>query len=281
MILSNKHAIITGGSKGIGRAIAKAFVQRGATILIVARSLSELQATQAELGSDSVSIYQADISQPLEVDNLFVEIKKKWGDKLDILINAAAIYGSKGFLEDTNVEDWLQTIMINTYGTMLMTRGALPLMKSQIKGRIINFSGGGEGSFPRFSAYATSKGAIIRFTESIAEEVKPWDITVNAIAPGPVNTSLLQEVLDAGPEIVGTDFYERSKMQQKEGGVSPEKAGELCLWLASKQSDGLTGKVLSAVWDKYEDIPQHLEEIMNSDVYNWRRIKPKDRGYEW
>ena len=264
MILSNKHAIITGGSKGIGRAIAKAFVQRGATILIVARSL-----------------YQADISQPLEVDNLFVEIKKKWGDKLDILINAAAIYGSKGFLEDTNVEDWLQTIMINTYGTMLMTRGALPLMKSQIKGRIINFSGGGEGSFPRFSAYATSKGAIIRFTESIAEEVKPWDITVNAIAPGPVNTSLLQEVLDAGPEIVGTDFYERSKMQQKEGGVSPEKAGELCLWLASKQSDGLTGKVLSAVWDKYEDIPQHLEEIMNSDVYNWRRIKPKDRGYEW
>ena len=154
-------------------------------------------------------------------------------------------------------------------------------MKKNKSGVIINFSGGGEGAFSRFSAYAASKGGVVRFTETLAEEVKDFGVRVNAIAPGAVNTKLLEEVLEAGPEKVGQEFYERSKKQKEDGGVSPEKAAELCLFLASDKSRGLTGRILSAVWDDFENLPEHISEIMNSDIYTFRRIKPIDRGYGW
>lgn len=283
MKLQNKHAIITGGSRGIGFAIAKEFVQQGASVLLIARNQVELEAAQKELASilDSVFICVGDVSLPSDVEKIFQNLPSDWNHRIDVLVNAAGIYGPKGLIEDVDPEAWLQTFLVNTYGTMLMIRGALPHMKKQNSGVIINFSGGGEGAFPRFSAYATSKGAIVRLTESLAEEVKETTIRINAIAPGAVNTSLVEEVLAAGPQTVGEEFYQKSLEQKESGGVSAQKAAELCVFLASDESQGLTGKVFSAVWDKWDQFPQHIKEIMETDIYSWRRIKPKDRGYDW
>jgi 3-oxoacyl-[acyl-carrier protein] reductase len=157
----------------------------------------------------------------------------------------------------------------------------IPFMKQNRSGRIINFSGGGDGPYPRFTAYASSKGAILRFTESLASELKEYNIYVNAIAPGAVNTTFLKEGLKAGPKKTGKDTFAKLLEQEKSGGVSPEKAANLILFLASDEAEGLTGKMISAIWDKWQDIPKHLKILNESDIWNMRRIKPKERGYDW
>ncbi len=280
MMLKNKKAIITGGGRGIGKAVAEAFAKEGADILLISRTRQELEATSRELSrqDQSVIVESADVSKVEDVENIRRIVQESWG-RVDILVNAAGIYGPIGCLEDLDLENWMQTFSVNIFGTVLMCRMALPFMKKQKWGRIINFSGGGEGPLPRFTAYSSSKGAVVRFTESLNEEVKGDNICVNAITPGPVNTAFLEEVLKAGSEHAGEDFYRQALEQKKEGGIPPEKAARLCLFLAGEEAHGIGGKVLSAVWDNWQDIPKHLKEIMGSDIYNFRRIKPSDRGY--
>jgi NAD(P)-dependent dehydrogenase (short-subunit alcohol dehydrogenase family) len=117
--------------------------------------------------------------------------------------------------------------------------------------------------------------------ETLAEEVKADGIYVNSIAPGALNTRLLDEVLEAGPEKVGKSFYERALKQKAEGGAPLERGAELAVFLASAASDGLTGKLISAMWDPWESIPKHMADLLMSDVYTLRRIVPKDRGQSW
>jgi len=163
-----------------------------------------------------------------------------------------------------------------------MCRAAVPHFKAQKYGKIIQLSGGGATNpLPRISAYAASKAAIVRFAETLAEEVRDDHIDVNSIAPGPLNTRLLDEVIAAGPEKVGRDFYQRSLMQKSKGGAPLEKGTGLAVFLASSESDGITGKLLSAVWDPWDEFGGHLEELCRTDVYTLRRIVPKDRGLTW
>jgi hypothetical protein len=100
------------------------------------------------------------------------------------------------------------------------------------------------------------------------------------VAPGSLNTRLLEEVLEAGAEKVGRDFYERAVKQKADGGVPLERGAELCVFLASAASDGITGKLLSAIWDPWEELPRHADDL-SSDLYTLRRIVPKDRGLKW
>jgi 3-oxoacyl-[acyl-carrier protein] reductase len=134
---------------------------------------------------------------------------------------------------------------------------------------------------PRLSAYAASKAAVVRFTETLAAELSDSRIDVNSVAPGALNTRLLDEVLAAGPEKVGTDFYQRARRQKEEGGAPLEKGAELCAFLLSSESDGITGRLLSAVWDPWETLATKHVELRGSDVYTLRRIVPKDRGFDW
>ncbi len=283
MNLKDTNAIITGASGGIGKTIALCFLREGAEVLAVARNRKELDelARVARQEGFSLNTYIADVSKSAAVQSVTKEMGRLWGGKVDTLVNAAGIYGPKNLLEETAPEEWLQAILVNLYGTMLMTRAVIPFMKRQKHGSIINFSGGGEGALPRFSAYAASKGGVVRFTETIAEEVKKFGLCVNAIAPGAVNSRLLDEAIAAGKEKVGLAFYEKLLQQKREGGVSPDKAAQLALFLASSAPRSLTGKVLSAVWDTRAQIEKYADQILKSDIYNWRRIKPKDRGYDW
>ena len=141
--------------------------------------------------------------------------------------------------------------------------------------------GGATAPLPNISAYATSKAAVVRLTETLAEEVKAVGIEINAVAPGALNTRMLDEILEAGPHRVGPTFYQKALKQQETGGAPPEKAAELCVYLASSQSDGITGKLLSALWDGWQHFEAHQQDIRNSDIYTLRRIIPKDRGMDW
>src|SRR5205823_2003331 len=121
---------------------------------------------------------------------------------------------------------------------------------------------------------AASKAAVVRFGETLAEEVRDFGIDVNSVAPGALNTRLLNEVLAAGPQVVGTAFYEQSRKQSTDGGTPLEVGASLCVFLASSESDGITGKLISAVWDPWSDLPGHLDELTRSDLYTLRRITP-------
>jgi len=165
---------------------------------------------------------------------------------------------------------------------VLMARALLPHFRAHRYGKIVQLSGGGATSpLPRISAYAASKAAVIRFAETLAEETRGDGIDVNAIAPGALNTRLLDQVLEGGAEAVGPEFHARAVRQKQEGGAPLERAAALAVYLASAASDGLTGKLLSAVWDPWETLGEHRADLDGSDVYTLRRIQPSDRGLPW
>ena len=276
MKLQNKIAIVTGGSRGIGYATTKRFLEHGATVVILARSSHVLNNTKSELRqvSSSVYIYPMDVSSPTEVGAFF-----KWFEsafpKLDILVNCAGIQKPIGKSWEVKAEEWLYTVKVNLFGTYLMIREAVPMMIRRDYGKIINLSGGGATSpRPNFSAYAASKTAVVRLTEVLARELEGHDIYVNAIAPGAVNTRMLDEVLEAGYD-AGQKEYEDAQERQKQGGTPPDVAASLALFLASEESDGITGRLISAPWDSWISFPIQREAIMQSSLYTLRRIDDK------
>ena len=284
--LSGKVAIITGANQGFGLEVARKFVLAGADVMLCARNAALLQEAHADLvklaaHDQKVFAQAADVSVEADVQALVSATISKLGG-CHILVNNAGIYGPKGEIEEVDWAEWVKAIEINVYGSILMCRAILPYFKAQRYGKILQLSGGGATNpMPRISAYAVSKAAIVRFAETLAEEVRGTGIDVNAIAPGALNTRMLDEVLEAGPEKVGKDFYERSLKQKDSGGAPLGRGAELALFLASAASDGITAKLISAVWDDWEHWPEHLDELSSSDVYTLRRIAGRDRGFEW
>jgi NAD(P)-dependent dehydrogenase (short-subunit alcohol dehydrogenase family) len=280
-LLKNKKAVIAGGSRGIGKAIAQEYLKNGAEVFLIARNSDELAATRKELSPlGKVYILIADVSKQEDIERSAIEVKKKWGAP-DILVNAAGVYGPIGPVTEVDPKAWCEAVEINLFGTFLATRSFGRLMKDKKSGVIINFVGGGEGAYPNFSSYVSAKGGIIRFTETVADELKPYGIRVNAIAPGAVNTKFLDDLLAAGPEKVGREAYEKSLKQKEDGGVSPEFAARTAVFLASDEARGLTGKIISARWDRNEILAKYSHDITATDVYTYRRVTPKDRGFDW
>ena len=285
-ILSNKKAIITGANQGLGLEIARKFVLAGADLMICARNGNMLEVARNELiklasAGQKIEFQTADISFESDAKKIVDQTLKLFGG-CHILVNNAGIYGPKGETELVDWSAWTKTIEINLYGSILMSREIMPHFKKKKYGKIIQLSGGGATSpLPFISAYAVSKAAIIRFSETLAEEVRGTGIDINAIAPGALNTQMLEEILRAGPKKVGQSFYNKALEQKKNGGAPLQKAADLALFLASSDSDGITSKLISAVWDKWEDWPKHLDELNRTDAYTIRRIIGRDRGFKW
>jgi NAD(P)-dependent dehydrogenase (short-subunit alcohol dehydrogenase family) len=284
--LKGRAAIITGASQGLGLAIARAYVAAGARVAICGRNEMTVSAARRELavlaGDDRRVVGEvADVAKEEDVRRLVDDALVAFG-RIDILVNNAGIYGPLGPIEEIDWPAWVRAIEVNLLGSVLLCRAVLPHFKKNRYGKIIQLSGGGATNpLPRISAYAASKAAIVRFAETLAEEVRGHGIDVNAIAPGALNTRLLEEVLAAGPEQVGESFYRRSVEQKETGGAGLDRGADLAVFLASAASDGITGKLISAVWDPYSEFPQHLEDLQKTDVYTLRRIVPKDRGLTW
>jgi NAD(P)-dependent dehydrogenase (short-subunit alcohol dehydrogenase family) len=285
-VLENRYAIVTGASLGLGFEIAKKYLEAGASLMICARSERLLDTAALALRTlagtgQSVLALAADVSKPKDVAALVDGALREFG-RLDILVNNAGVAGPIGALEDIDWEEWIRAIEINLLGSVLLSRAILPHFKQAARGKIIQLSGGGATNpLPGLSAYAASKAAVIRFVETLAEETRLHHIDVNAIAPGALSTRMLDEFLAAGPGKVGSAFYERSLRQKRDGGVPLCKGADLAVFLGSSLSDGITGKLISAVWDPWESLPGHLDDLNGTDIYTLRRIIPKDRGMPW
>ena len=182
---------------------------------------------------------------------LFAAAANAFG-KLDIVVNNAGVYGPMGSIETIDWDEWVQAIAINLNGLVYCCRKAVEAFKPQRYGKIINLSGGGATNpLPGISAYAASKAAVVRFTETLALEVKEFGIDVNAVAPGALATRLTDQLIAAGPDRVGASLHERMTKLQKEGGTPLSVGASLCVYLASAESDGVTGRLIAAQWDPW------------------------------
>jgi len=285
-MISGKNVIITGASRGLGAHIARAMWKQGAQLLMVARRETALCLLQKELNLSGLPGQEAhiavvDLKSPEAIEAIMDAASRVW-KKINVLVNNAGILGPIGPAWKNDWEEWLDTLRVNLLAPVELSRACIPWMQKAGGGKIINISGGGAtGPRPFFAAYAVAKTGVVRYTEILAQEVKELNIQVNSIAPGSLNTDLLQTVLDAGPEKAGQKEYSLASKQAETGGADPRRAADLCVYLASSASDGVTGKLISAVWDPWEELSMHVPDLVDTDIYTLRRIIPKDRGKEW
>jgi NAD(P)-dependent dehydrogenase (short-subunit alcohol dehydrogenase family) len=264
------NVLITGATRGLGAALARTFLDKGAKVLAVGRSFSG--------GADIV----ADLSQPEVAASSILEAAQEAVPRIDVLINNAAIQGPIGPLWENDWSSWMRTLRTDLLAPIALCRAFAPWMIACGGGSIINLSGGGATSpRPNFTAYATAKSGLVRFSETLAQELLSHNITVNCIAPGAMSTEMLDEVIRAGATVSGASEYHAAMKVRREGGVALERVADLCWFLASSEARAITGKLISAAWDPWERLTEHAEDLAGTDVYTLRRIEPGDRDLSW
>ncbi len=271
-VLEGKVALITGAGRGIGKDIAVAFARQGANLVLVSRTGSELEASAGELRQSGREVLTlcADVSRWPDVESMAAAAIAKFR-RIDILVNNAGVQGPIGPLWENDPDAWAATLLINVGGMFHCCRAVIPAMIRNGGGKIVNLSGGGaSGARPYFTAYAASKTAVVRFTETLAEEVKQYNIQVNAVAPGAVNTKMTRQVLEAGASAGEKDLKDARKVAEQ--GNSAQSAAELITFLASEESDGISGRLISAQWDDWRLFPKLAAQFESSDLYKLRRV---------
>lgn len=266
-MLDSRVIVITGGSLGIGLEVAKKCASEGATVIISARTKENLRDAINEIkkiADRNHQLYQLDVSKYEEVQNFTKWCAERFPE-VHGLVNCAGIYGPIGKTYKIDIKKFTEVININFLGTVYMCHAFIPLiMKSSGRKKIVNFSGGGAATpFPNYSAYATSKIAIVRFTENLSIELFDEGFDVNCIAPGFVITGIHQQTIQAGQELATLAFFENTKKQIESGGVPPEKAASLTSFLLSSKSDRITGKFISAPWDPWQD--KEFQNLLKTD----------------
>lgn len=282
--MTTKFALITGGTRGLGALLVRRFWLDGYSLAVVARQEPDIRKLLSELpkrDDQKTLALPFDMGSPAQVAALIERVKYAC-PQLKVLVNNAAVQGPIGPVWENDFSAWRQALQVDLLAPVALCQGLIPLVSGTGGGSIINLSGGGAtGPRANFSAYATAKAGLIRFSETLAEETKAMGIRVNCIAPGAMMTSMLGEVLEQGVKAAGDREFSIATQVFSEGGASMEKVADLALFLASDASKGITGKLISAVWDNWEQWPAHLQELSGSDAYTLRRIAGRDRGFTW
>jgi NAD(P)-dependent dehydrogenase (short-subunit alcohol dehydrogenase family) len=273
--LRNEIALITGAGRGIGREIALAFAREGAHLVLVSRTETELGDAVAACSAVGVRARAVvgDVATYADVERAVATALAEHG-RIDIAVGAAGALGPIGPLANADPFEWERTIRVNLLGAFHLCRAVLPHMLRQRRGKVLLLAGGGGSTpLPRFSAYAASKAAIVRLTETLADEVRDAGVQVNALAPGFVDTRLLREVVAAGPR-AGRQA-ERARAALEGDGLTPhgEVAAAAC-FLVSSGSRGLTGKLVSAPHDRWREWGGRAEELNAGPLYTLRRLDP-------
>lgn len=276
--LSDKVIVITGGSMGIGLEVAKQCAAEGAKVVIAARDEGNLKTACSlldEVSSCERFYCRLDIGNYKDVESFAAWCRDKFGAVYG-LVNCAGIYGPIGKTYKVDITKFAETIQINFLGTVHMCHAFIPLMKSDSRKKIINYSGGGAATpFPNYSAYATSKIATVRFTENLSIELEDESFDVNCISPGFVITRLHQDTLAAGSDSATKAFYENTKKQMDNGGISAAIPASLTVFFLSAESNGITGKFISAQWDPWREKTFQDRLRADKDFATIRRIDDK------
>ena len=269
--LHGKVALITGGGRGIGQAIARAYAAEGAMLALAARTDAELASTadviRSEFGSEVTSVV-TDVRDREQVENAVTHTLDRFGT-IDVMVNNAGNTGEIGPLWKLDPERWANVISVHVLGTFYGCWAVIPGMLERGGGRIVNMAGVGG---PNDTSYDAAKTAITNMTENLSVELAGTGITVNAISPGSIHTRMWEEVRDMALAAGEMELYEKGVEVTSGGGASIERAAELAVLLGSDDCGGLSGRLIRAALDTFEDIPARVEEIMSSDALLLRRV---------
>jgi len=267
------NILLTGASSGIGKELVKNFSKKNFNLIVCSRSKSELK--KLKKIEENIKYFKCDVSRESDVLKL-KKFASKYFKKIDVIINAAGIYGEIGRFDKLNFTNWKKAIEVNFFGTVLICKYFIDLLlKSKVK-KIINFSGGGAfNAFPNFSAYACSKAAVVRFTENLAEEFKNYGVVANCIAPGFNATSMQNDVLKAGKIKAGKKFYDFVKKQ-----VNKKKNYQISIpincinFLINNNLKNINGRTISANFDQWSSkkFGKIINNKKNSELFLMRRI---------
>ena len=266
-----KCVLITGAGRGIGKRLAMGFAAEGMRVGLLSRSEAELDLAKLEIeqaGGTAMRL-RADVRIPEEVANAVERLRSAYGG-VDVLICAAGVQGPIGPFLSTKPRAWNETIETNLIGVANACRAALPPMIEKRSGKIILIAGGGSAySRPNFTAYAASKTAVVRFGETLAEEVRDCNVQVNTIAPGAAYSHMTDEILHAGEQRAGSKEIDDAENVRITGGIPPEKQVALALFLASERSNHISGKLIHVKdeWQRYE------RDSMRPDLFTLRRVQ--------
>ena len=269
--LDGRAALITGGGRGIGQAIARAYAAEGAKLALAARTDAELQETAANIreqyNADVITVL-TDVTDRAQVENAVAQTLNRYG-VIDVMVNNAGNTGQIGPLWTLDPDRWANTISVHVLGTYYGCRAVIPAMLERGSGRIVNMSGVGG---PNDTSYDAAKTAIINLTENLSVELAGAGITVNAISPGSIHTRMWEEVRDMAYEAGDMEMYEKGVQVTSGGGASIERAAQLAVMLGSDECGALSGRLIRANLDAFEDIPANIDAIMESDAYLLRRV---------
>jgi len=262
--------VLTGSSSGIGQFLAESLAKRGHEVARLARSPQE--------GFS----FQCDVADWEAVKGCADKIAAKW-NSVDALICSAGIQEPIGPAMEIDPLAWRNNLAVNLDGTYFAIRAFYPLLKkSTARAKVICFSGGGSTSpRPNFAAYGVAKTGVVRLVEMLAAEWAGNPPDINAIAPGAIFTKMTEEVLARGAQSAGSKEFESAAKMSRDNTAKLEKVLGLVEVLLSAQSDGVTGRLLSAPWDPWQNLAALREDLQKTDIYTLRRIVPEDRGKKW
>lgn len=274
--LSGRLALLTGAGRGIGRATALALAQEGAELVLSARSRDELDETAAACrdAGAKAHVVQADLASTQDVHRLADAALAIHGH-VDVLVNNAGVYGPIGPFQELDLDAWERAHRVNLFSPFLLTQRIAPSMIARRRGKIVFLAGGGATQpLPHISAYASSKAAVVRLAETLAHELRPHHVQVNAVSPGLVDTKLQDDLLDAGERGGPLRAKIAAAREQGVGKVGPEVAAGLIAFLASDASGELTGKLIAAPWDPWREWGARGAALSDSALYTLRRLDP-------
>lgn len=264
--LAGQTALVTGGGRGLGRAMALALADAGASVTITARSHDQLQETESLLrdAGHTILALKGDVTDRTSVEEIVRRTEQQWG-ALDLLVNNAGALTGLGNVWETDPEHWWHDMETNVRGPYLYTHAVLPGMLARKRGRIINIvSRSGTMAMPAQSVYSVSKTALIRFTESVALETRSTGLSVFALSPGAISTTMSQHMAEFREHQFQQGAAFRAMLTDE-----PEQPANAVVWLATGQGDALTGRYLNAQDDLYAFV-QHAEQIRQDDLYTLR-----------
>jgi NAD(P)-dependent dehydrogenase (short-subunit alcohol dehydrogenase family) len=270
--LEGKTCLIVGASGAIGRSVAEAFYQQGAQLALTYHSSKAAQRLSGVSKKDNrVASYPLDVRRLKQVESVVARVERKFGP-IAVLVNCSGVLGPVGATYKISPREWRKALEINLFGGFYLVRAVVPSMVAAGGGKIILFSGGGAAySRPQFTAYATSKVAVVRFAENLSFELADKNIQINAIAPGPVKSRMWDDLRASGAA-AGAKAIEELKNMDANGGVPPQRAAALAVFLASDRSNGLSGRLISAIHDKWEECAPRIPDIMASEAGTLRRV---------
>lgn len=285
IIQKNQLVMITGATRGLGHLVAWKFWNAGHDLVILSRSGPDLERLSSDfrekcIRGQKIHPFLFDLKNISLIPDLMKEIRDSVGSP-DIVINNAAVQGPIGPLQTNDWEEWRTCLDVCLLAPIKICQEIIPAMIRNNYGRIVNISGGGAtGPRPNFSSYATAKCGLVRFSETLAQELSPYNITVNCVSPGAMNSELTKKILDAGIDSAGQKEYEVAKRLVEDNPHTEIKAADLVFLLTTEPFSGINGRILSAVWDPLDKIPGISAKLIGTDVYTLRRIVPKDRNLE-